>query len=174
MTGRDEQALTREAEPASGLRRRRGVPAPDIIIAGLFALIGAYVCVHGLINLQMWAVYGPGPAFAPVLTGGGLVVVSLLKVLAITGESAWNEDSAWDLDTLRNPAAVLALAVLAAIAVQWVGTAVALSAFVLAVMLRIQRETWQMSISVALVVPFGIVWLFREVLSIPLPASMGY
>ncbi|TVR08242.1 MAG: tripartite tricarboxylate transporter TctB family protein [Salinarimonadaceae bacterium] len=146
----------------------------ELVVACAFCATGLFVTVYGLATLKFWAVYGPGPAFVPALTGCLLALIGALKAVLLQRARrarvpARGAGQDWDVETLVKPLFSLVLIGATGFAIAWLGTTVGLVIFVLVMALLIERETVTLALIVAAVLPASLVWLFRSALSIPLP-----
>lgn len=142
-------------------------------VACAFALIGIFVAIYCSITLQFMAVYGPGPAFAPVLTGAALAAISIAKLLAILkADRTWIKAVDVSAPELKKSTIVVILTIIAVVLMDVLGSTVSLALFSFIIMRWIQKEKWLSSIMTAAVLPACLVWIFRVPLSIPIP--QGY
>jgi hypothetical protein len=163
------------AGSAFGIRLRAA--GSEFWVAFGFLVLGLFVAAYCRATLEMFASYGPGPGFAPVVTGLGLAGVAGWRVLALwragpAGREA--TDGATDREPLRR-AVLLILAVSVTLPLMdWLGSTVALTILSFVMMRGIQRDPLTISVATSLLMPAALVWLFRTPLSIPLPRGIFF
>ena len=157
-------------------------PAPDwprggnllARLAGLgFALIGFAAVVEPWWNaLALWDEFGPGPAFAPSLLGVALIVLGLILA---SGRAPMEAEATAAGDDAPRPYSTVKFTLLLVVliaAFPYVGGVLALSLFVAAEMLWVERAPPHSALLSGLGA-FALIWfVFIQILAVPLPPGL--
>ena len=135
----------------------------------LLAAAGGFLVASGL-DSKYWRLLGPGPGFFPIWVGGLLTACALAALLQslVTARTA-----AGFFATAEGKRRVLQVAF--ALALLWLGLAIfgfrlATFAFLLVVLGFLGSQSVRVRITSALVLSFGVAYVFERWLGVPLPA----
>ena len=146
-------------------------------LTGLLLLAFAGYTLAAGWEMGYWQGRIPGPGFAPIWIGAGLVLAALFLLLR-RGPSAaalqlleparGDEPAAPVSRGLILAGAVTFVAIVALLLVPWVGMMVGVAVLLL-VMIRLLGGTWRSAVSTALVLPAAFYLLFVRWLQVPVP-----
>ena len=149
----------------------------DLLIAGLVAALGAYV-VWEARGIRLLPVHSRvGPRVIPYLVGAGLIVLGIwLAIEILTGRDTRPVDDTEDVD-LSLPTDWRCMAILAASLLVYLYL-IERAGFVIASALLFVGAAFGMGsrriirdVAIAVILSFGIYWIFTEGLSLRLPAG---
>jgi hypothetical protein len=136
----------------------------DRLLALFFGAIGALLVWQGR-DLTYWDRFAPGSGFLPVWLGAALVALVALLLLRNRAEpNAASERGAW-----RKPAVILVGLTLCVALVEWLGFVVAVGAYLMFLLLFVERLPARLGGGVAVGATLSIYLIFAVWLRVPLP-----
>lgn len=137
----------------------------DRLLALFFGALGALMVWKGR-DLTYWDRFAPGSGFLPVWLGAVLVALVALLVLRNQSEtqSSASEPGAW-----RKPAVIVAGLIVCVALVELLGFVVAVGAYLLFLLLFVERLPARLGGSVAVGTTLSIYLIFAVWLRVPLP-----
>ena len=134
----------------------------DRLMAGFFGLLGLIWVWRGL-ELPYWDRFAPGSGFLPVWLG--VVLVALVALLFLRGEAA----APGEADAWRKPALIAVSLAACVLLVEWLGFVVGVGAYLLFLLLYVERLPLRLGGGVAVGTTVAIYAIFDLWLRVPLP-----
>ncbi len=136
------------------------------VLAGLFGLFGLFFAVEAR-DLTYMDEFAPGAGFLPFWLGL-LLVALVIGFLFTTRPAGPSGDGVAPVD--RRKVAAVALGLVACIAaIEWLGFAVSIAAYLLYLVRAVERRGWGLSAGVAVGTTLGLYLIFQAWLKVPLP-----
>jgi len=143
-------------------------------VTGFLALaMAVYVMVESRTNLNYYTEYGPGPGFLPFWGGALLAAVSLAWLVQVSLRPVESRPEGFipgREGVGRIVSAVVAL-LLFALLMGVLGFQLAMLAFLWFLLLRLGRQKHMTALLLAVAGSWGLTYLFRNRLDVPLPMS---
>lgn len=146
-------------------------------LVGIAGLAFAAFVVAESMSLRFMTRLGPGPGFFPFLLGllfGGLSLLVLLqagRLAATTGDGAETDDAAPDKGWIKVVSLVAMIAAVG-LTIETVGYCLTMLAFTVSVLVLMGERRWMVVAGTALVLSFGVYFVFVRYLGVVLPSGV--
>jgi putative tricarboxylic transport membrane protein len=148
------------------------VPTVHVLRGALIALaaFGAFLIYSGF-HLRYYVRTGPGPGFFPIWIGGLLVATSLAAVVESLFAGGDSEPFLPTRDAVTRVLLIIAALAATWFALEYLGYRLSILLFALAVPQILGRQSLLLTVPAALIVSFGVAYIFQKWLGVWLPPA---
>jgi hypothetical protein len=139
---------------------------------GVLLILVGIVWMTESLTLTYMSEFAPGSGFLPFWLGALLVGLSLLLVFQTFGaERAGPAEDAAPPGAWRKNAAIALGLVASVVAIEWVGFALAVAAYLVFLVRGVERRPWRAALGLSLGTTASLFLIFKAWLKVPLPTG---
>ncbi len=147
------------------MNRRDWIPSAFMLALSLFVASQA-------LQMPFSAEYGPGPGFMPLVLSTLMGILSAILLVRSLGSEVPSKSLFTDRSGLKKSAGVALLYLAYIVSLPFLGLLVALTVFLLVLLLLIEKRSIIMAVSASAMVSLSCYFLFEVWLKVPLPIGI--